>query len=122
MAVWVLLRSLHVLGAVMSTRQDRRAKRLRAAADDPSEQTLLLQSFLNAGGVSKLALRDLLRRVEGRPDLLVGAASRLSEAAEARWLLVRNTEMLPTLDGGHSDWEYCHPCLLMSMMIQYSPV
>lgn len=79
--------------------QERKAKRLRALAYDPSEQTLHLQSLINAGGVSRTGLKDILRRLESRADLLAGAAGRLYDANKSRWLLVKQAETLPTTDG-----------------------
>ena len=101
--------------------ESRRTKRLRALANDPSEQTLHLQSLLNTGGVSKAGLRDLLRRLEARADLLPDAASHFSDAVDARWLAVRHTEAMPTNDGDQFEWEFCNPNLLMAMMINESP-
>ena len=101
--------------------ESRKAKRLRALANDPSEQTLQLQALINAGGVSRIGLRDLLRRLERRPDLLAGSAGRLYDASESRWHLVKQTEALPTTDGRQFIWEFCNPNLLMAMLINESP-
>ena len=101
--------------------ESRKTKRLRALANDPSEQTLQLQALINAGGVSKSGLRDLLRRLENRPDLLAGSAGRLYDASESRWLLVKQREALPTTDGRGFIWEFCNPNLLMAMLINESP-
>ena len=101
--------------------EDRKAKRVRALANDFSEQTLHLQSLINTGGVSKTGLRNLLRRLESRADLLTGVAGRLSDANDARWLLVRDAETFPTTDGQEFVWEFCNPNLLMAMLINQSP-
>jgi len=101
--------------------ESRKTKRVRRLANDPSEQTLLLQALLNEGGVSKTGLRDLLRRLENSPDLLAGSAGRVHDASESRWLLVKQSETLPTTDGREFIWEFCNPNLLMAMLINESP-
>ena len=101
--------------------ESRKTKRLRAIANDPSEQTLQLEAVINAGGVNKSGLRDLLRRLENRPDLLDGSAGRLYEASESRWQLVRQREALPTTDGRQFIWEFCNPNLLLAMLVNESP-
>ena len=101
--------------------RENKAKRLRALANDPSEQTLHLQKLINTGGVSRVGLRDLLRRLESRPDLLAGSAGRLYDASESRWLLVRQREALPTTNGRQSIWEFCNPNLLLAMLVNESP-
>ena len=101
--------------------RENKAKRLRALANDPSEQTLHLQALINTGGVSRVGLRDLLRRLENRPDLLAGSASHVLDASEARWHLVQQREALPTTDGRQFIWEFCNPNLLMAMLINESP-
>ena len=63
----------------------------------------------------------MLQRLESRADLLTGSAAKLRDASDARWLLVRHAETLPTTDGGTFEWEFCNPNLLMAMMINDSP-
>ena len=102
-------------------RHAQRSKRLRNSAYDPSEQTLQLQSLLKIGGASRKELYAILQRLESRADLLTGSAGHLRDASDARWLLVRHAETLPTTDGGTFEWEFCNPNLLMAMMINDSP-
>jgi len=106
-------------GFIISPMSERRQKRLRAQANDPTEQTVSLQGLVRRGGVTSSALRKVVDQLRATPGVDV-TTSLLQEANLVRFYGVRHIERVESLEGTEISWEFCEPNLLLSRTVASS--
>jgi hypothetical protein len=100
--------------SVMSSR----AQKVRRLVDNPSEALATLQGLLADGSVSKASLTRVLQTFgKDRHQL------ELVDVHTASFVLyeqIKVVETLPLINGGTFDWEYLHPCRLLTEQVHAS--
>ena len=77
-----------------------------------------ISELLNTRGVSSTALRKIVDKFsEGEVQV---SGKHVTSIQQTRFNQVKETIVLPLVDGGEWQWQVAHPCALVSMSVQHS--
>lgn len=85
---------------------------------DTSDGTAVLQRLLGVSGISRRALRNVLKGI-GHDRIALPSVS-FDAVSEAFFEPIKHVEEMPLKSGGTFRWEMCHPCHLLATMTHHS--
>lgn len=92
------------------------SKRRRVAAGTVG--TNVISQLLHVGAVSTSGLAEILKRLEGSDLSQAPTIKALAAANEKEYMRMRQIERVVLSSGKEFDWEFLHPSVLLSTMVE----